>query len=458
MSIKSLLMPMISRRLLSQRRQDRLRAKFERQRRASGSRHEVFYFHQVDDPYSALASACLPLLAARYDIDIVPHVVGAPPDAAAPERAKLIAYSRKDAALLAQRFSHLRHENNPLLRFADPNAQPSEAALAQTRAELVAAVADGRFTDLAWPLSARLWLEVGSSKGSETGPTDASTVNGGRGAQADAVAAHIEASNALRQRLGHYLGAMFFYGGEWYWGIDRLHHLERRLQALGAARAGVSDLLFAPPQDPTQAFTPPPGAAQAPAIEFFVSLRSPYSAIVAPRVFELGRLSGAAVNIRYVLPMVMRGLPVPREKRSYISLDTAREARFRGIPFGCVNDPVGRPTERGIALLALAMRLGKGQEYLLSFMRGVWAEGIDAGSDRGLRKIAERAGLDWAAAREALQDEAWRATAEANRAEMFGLGLWGVPSFRCGDTAVWGQDRLWAVADALMRPSKGTTT
>ena len=40
--------------------------------------------------------------------------------------------------------------------------------------------------------------------------------------------------------------------------------------------------------------------------------------------------------------------------------------------------------------------------------------------------------------------------AEANRAELFALGLWGVPSFRVSYTAVWGQDRLWAVQDAVL--------
>ena len=445
MSIKSLLMPFISQRLLSQARLDKLRARFERERQASGARHQVHYFHQADDPYSALAAACLPLLAQRYDIEILPHVVGAPPDAAAPERAKLVAYSRKDAALLARHYAQEGYENNSVLRFEDSGAQPPSEAVRQATTQLVAAIDSGRFVEGAGKNSANLWC--GNTDGAQPAATP------------DAVAAHVQIANSLRQRLGHYLGAMFFYGGEWYWGIDRLHHLERRLQALGAARAGVTGLMFPPPEDakePLRLAKPPPP------IDFFVSLRSPYSAIVAPRVFELGRLSGAVVNIRYVLPMVMRGLPVPREKRSYISLDAAREARLRGIAFGCVNDPVGRPTERGIAVLALAERLGKGQDYLLSFMRGVWAEGIDAGSDRGLRKIAERAGLSWLDAKAALQDEGWRKTAEANRAEMFSLGLWGVPSFRVAETlgpglrrddgfAVWGQDRLWAVRDALTR-------
>jgi 2-hydroxychromene-2-carboxylate isomerase len=264
------------------------------------------------------------------------------------------------------------------------------------------------------------------------------------------VGAQLEQANALRKRLGHYLGATFYYAGEWYWGMDRLHHLEQRLQALGLARPGVSELMFAPAADLTTAVV----LKKALPIDFFFSLRSPYSAIVAQRVFDLGSLTGAEVRLRYVLPMVMRGLPVPREKRSYIAQDAAREAFVRGIPFGRLNDPVGRPTERGLALMPLAERLGKGQQYVLSFMRGVWAEGIDAGSDRGLRSITERSGLSWDDAQRALQDEAWRSIAEHNRQEMFGLGLWGVPSFKVGECAVWGQDRLWAVQEELLKDSR----
>ena len=49
----------------------------------------------------------------------------------------------------------------------------------------------------------------------------------------------------------------------------------------------------------------------------------------------------------------------------------------------------------------------------------------------------------------ALKHEGWRDTAERNREALFGLGLWGVPSFAVGDTAVWGQDRLWLIEQAL---------
>jgi len=442
MSVRSLLMPALTERWLARDRLLRARAKAERIRLAKGEPHRVHCFHQADDPYSALLAACLPALARRYQIDIVAHVVGPPADAAAPDRDRLVAYSRKDAQLLAQ------HRG---LEFSDPGAQPLAAAIGRAKRMLIAAAGQGGFVEAAGAISAELW------QGVTQGTPDSWLAQPWPQASEQQAATHLAAANALRKRWGHYLGAMLFYAGEWYWGIDRLHHLEQRLQDLGAQRPGVHGFLFAPDAD----LTAPVTLADAPPIDFYFSLRSPYSAIVAPRVFELGRLTGAPVRLRYVLPMVMRGLPVPREKRMYISLDAAREAHWRHTPFGRINDPVGRPVERGLSLMPLAERTGQSQAYVLSFMHGVWAEGIDAGSDRGLRRIAERAGLPWADARAAMKDETWRQTAEANRVEMLGLGLWGVPSFRVRDTAVWGQDRLWAVQQALIAPDhsshRGTT-
>jgi 2-hydroxychromene-2-carboxylate isomerase len=437
MSLRSLLMPALTQRWLSRDRLLKARARAERQRRARGEPHRLHYFHQVDDPYSALLAACLPELLQRYDIELVAHVVGPPADAAAPDRDRLVAYSRQDAQRLAE---HLG------LDFRDPGVQPSTAALDRVNRVLVAAAEHGGFVEVAGPVSSALWRSAaGDTAGEPPIPNlpEASTPQ---------VAAHLAAAHALRQRLGHYLGATLCYAGECYWGIDRLHHLEQRLQDLGAQRPGVGGLLFAPDAD----LAAPVALADPPPIDFYFSMRSPYSAIVSPRVFALGRLTGAPVRLRYLLPMAMRGLPVPREKRLYIALDAAREAHCHHTPFGRINDPLGRPVERGLSLMPLAEREGQGQAYVLSFMQGVWAEGLDAGSDRGLRHIAERAGLRWADAEAALQDQGWRQVAEANRTELLGLGLWGVPSFRVRDTAVWGQDRLWAVQKALLAAAPTT--
>jgi len=429
-------MPALTERWLSRERLLQARTKAERARRARGEPHRVHCFHQVDDPYSALLAASLPALAQRYDIELVAHVVGPPAEAAAPDRPRLVAYSRQDAQRLAGRYG---------LAFRDPGRQPSAQALEQATACLVAAAEQGQFVNVAGPVCAALWAEAGAP-GPTAGltPPFAATLPG---ASPTRTAAHLAAATALRQRWGHYLGATLYYAGEWYWGIDRLHHLEQRLQGLGAQRPGFSGLVYPVMAD----LAAPTAVARDAAIDFFFSLRSPYSAIVAPRVFELGRLTGVPVRLRYVLPMVMRGLPVPRAKRLYIAQDAAREAHLHQTPFGRINDPVGRPVERGLSLMPLAERLGKGQAYVSAFMHGVWAQGIDAGTDRGLRRIAESAGLSWADAQAAMREEAWRQTAEANRLEMLDLGLWGVPSFRVRDTAVWGQDRLWAVQAALLQ-------
>ena len=442
MGLKQLLMPAISARLLSRERLMQQRARAERTRQAKGLGHQVHYFHQADDPYSALAAQCLANLVHRYDIELLAHVVSAPPDDAAPQREQLVAWSRKDARVLAHHAG---------LDFPQADGQPGQQAVDEANGLLVAAVDSGRFIEVAAALSRALWSGapgLGSGLGAGLGSGLGAGLGSGLvGADPAATARHISASDALRRELGHYLGATFFYAGEWYWGVDRLRHLEQRLQDLGALRAGADKHLLLPLEpDLDHAVT----LSNPPTIDFFLSLRSPYTAIVAPRVFELGRLTGAQVRLRYVLPMVMRGLPVPRIKRSYIAMDAAREAFVRGTPFGRINDPVGRPTERGMSLIPLAERQGLGQRYVLSFLQGVWAEGIDAGSNSGLRRIAERAGLSWSDALQALDNTAWRQTAEDNRTALFALGLWGVPSFAFGDTAVWGQDRLWAIQQALM--------
>ncbi|NBU24359.1 MAG: hypothetical protein EBS39_01805 [Gammaproteobacteria bacterium] len=365
-------------------------------RTLTGAEARVQYFHQPDDPYSALAAASLPALEARHRIRIETCAVPPPDRAAAPDMERLRDWSRRDARRLAEQLG------------LTPRASPP-AGLA----------------------------------------TDAAALR--RGA-------------ALRTQLGHYLGAMFHFEGEWYWGVDRLHHLERRLAGQGLARGTDAAMApFAPPPA-LQWLTPPPAPQGArvtpPTLHFYCSLRSPYTWLAAGRVRQLAAHYGADLQLRMVLPMVMRGLPVPWPKRRYILLDAKREAERLGLPFGCVADPVGTPTGRGLALVQHALRqdarAGRrdsraGMAVAESFLRGVFAEGIDAGSDRGLAHIAARAGLDARDIREALADEGWRAVAENNRLDLLSRGLWGVPSFRIDELpALWGQDRLWMLEQDLL--------
>jgi len=259
-------------------------------------------------------------------------------------------------------------------------------------------------------------------------------------------ASNTSEANARRRKLGHYLGGTLYYGGEWYWGLDRLHYLEERLTGLELRKPGTgSDFIYAPPGVPS-------GSGDTGAeLHWYLSFRSPYTGIVVDRVKALADAYGADIKLRFVLPMVMRGLPVPKIKGQYIILDTAREARRLGVPFGRVCDPVGEPVERGYSLLPWAIEQGRGFEFVSAFLKMVWSEGVDAGRDKGMRKIVETAGLDWSTAKPLIGNDDWRPIAEANRVEMMELGVWGVPSFRISDTITWGQDRLWVIEHALQK-------
>ena len=263
------------------------------------------------------------------------------------------------------------------------------------------------------------------------------------GARTDAEAA-LRDGTALRAKLGHYLGGMFHFEGEWYWGVDRLHHLETRLRAQGLAAKPAAPLI-APFQEMT---LDGPRARTPPLIEFWFSFRSPYSWISAPRLHRLAAHYGATVQWRFILPMVMRGLPVPTIKSRYIVLDVKREAELLGLPYGTMVDPVGAGAERALAVLHRAIQRGRGAQFAESGLKAPFADGIDLASDAGLLKAALRAGLTKADVTAALADTSWRAVAEENRQALFAAGLWGAPSYRVnGLPAHWGQDRLWALEE-----------
>jgi len=257
----------------------------------------------------------------------------------------------------------------------------------------------------------------------------------------------------LRQRLGHYLGATIYFEGEWYWGIDRLHYLEQRLQSEGLAQYPIDTLLIEP-QALRFAQIDRPSSTR-PTLEFFCSLRSPYTYLAIERTRRLAEHYGADLQLRFVLPMVMRGLPVGFAKRKYILLDTKREAQRLDLPFGNVVDPVGKPVEDGLAILHRAIARGVGTEFLSSFLSAAFAEGIDTHRPQALRQIALRSGLPSVDLEDALNDPAWRTMAAVNREALLASGLWGVPSFRVvGHPSVWGQDRLWMIERDLLAATR----
>jgi 2-hydroxychromene-2-carboxylate isomerase len=422
-------------RLCQPRRQARKRTDAERARIKAGRPHTVEYFHQVEDGYSHLAAQVLPQLLQRYDIELQCHLVSGPQGKNAAEPNLLLPLSRRDAFHVAPEYGldFPRH---------DGELSPRLAAIA---AGILANQDPIGFSEHAAEVGRALWRDdeaqlqrLAERLGSADGPA------------ADRKAA---AGTARRHELGHYSGAMFYYEGEWYWGVDRLYHLERRFAELGIDREpGTAPLLPRPAIE-----TGPLRDDGRLTLEVYASLRSPYTAIGFDRAVQIVRDTGVKLDVRPVLPMVMRGVPATRQKGMYIFWDTAREARCAGVPFGNFYDPVGDPARRGYSLYPWACQRGKGVELISAFLRCAFARGINLNRDRGLREVVELAGLDWGEAQTVLGASGWEDSLEANRLAMYRAGLWGVPSFRLLDEggaeilALWGQDRLWLVAREIQR-------
>lgn len=251
--------------------------------------------------------------------------------------------------------------------------------------------------------------------------------------------------------LGHYETASVYFDGTWFTGIDRLGHLYARLDRSGAAvtdpiqrRAGLARLRkLAPtiaPQSPVD-------------VVFYFSFRSPFSYLAAETCFALADAGQIRVDFRPVLPMVKRGQPLPTKKRLYLVKDANREARRLGIAFGRIADPLNAATNC-IRIVPVAEQAGRIGAYVRAVGRACWADGIDLRQDDALIDIAVGAGLGRTAVKRALTDDAALATAERNMQELNAAGLWGVPSFRIGESVAWGQDRLALLMNDQQHPTE----
>ena len=418
---------MFMNRVVSTKRLEKKRIKAEKHRQANNQPHVVEYFHQVDDGYSHLAAQALGALTERYNIDLQCHLVSGPIGENAPEPDLLIDLSRYDASKIAPYYG---------LVFPQNRDAPSAKLLEMTKS-ILAGFSSQDFVTHTATVGNALW------SGSET-VLQALAEQFGSTTDSEVNAKH-DLGNARRGSLKHYSGAMFYYGGEWYWGVDRLYHLEQRLHALGADRNPDTPKIM-PKQEVSVGKLRDNGSLT---LELFGSVRSPYTAIVFDRVLALAETTGVTLNVRPILPMVMRGVSATREKGIYIFTDAAREARASNVPYGDFYDPIGEPARRCYSLYPWACSQGKGNALLSSFLSAAFAQGINTNNDRGLRQVVENAGLDWASAKQIVGQDGWQEILEDNRLAMYDSGLWGAPSFRLLDAdknvvlALWGQDRLW---------------
>ncbi len=409
------------------------REKAERKRQRSGDPHVVEYFHQLDDPYSHLTAQVLAIFAERYDIVIKPHLIRASGGKNQPEAEKLAAWARHDAELIA-----------PHYRLKFPRKAPIQPNIGNQMGSALSlsSKSDEAFVIALLDESTELW-----SGENRIGP-DGSTM--------DAI---LEKGSARLDQLGHYSGATFYYAGEWYWGVDRLFHLEQRLRDLGVCKE--PELAFICPRPDIDVSGVD---ASKLTLDFYPSLNSPYTSIIYDHTIAMKNECDIRFNHKPVLPMIMRGVPATRAKGMYIMFDTWREGQFLGVNFGPVMTPIGEPTRLAYSLLPWAMKQDKDEALMSSLLHYAFSEGLPLHTTKGMKQAVEAAGLDWKEASKHLGSEEWKPMVERHQDEMVdGLGLWGVPSYKLSgpdsepDLAVWGQDRLWLIAAEIRRRAAHTT-
>jgi 2-hydroxychromene-2-carboxylate isomerase len=386
-----------------------------------GRRHARLYY-RADDPYSHLLVQAARRLTSEYGLGIEIVPVAHPSTAANPAPDMLLHHAVRDASILAESYG---------LSFPLNAVPPSEDRTRRAHAVLL----ERRSADEQLQIAA----ELGEAVWADDGAAVAAIVERHGSVSGEEVRPALEANYASLERAGHYQPGMLHYGGEWYWGIDRLHYVEERLRREGLE--GGVDLTSGPAPGLASIIRGAPGSK--PHIEVFISFRSPYSYLAIPQLIELRDRHAVDVTVRPVLPMVMRGLPVPRAKRLYIVHDAKREADRLGIPFGHVCDPLGKGIGHCMALFfTCAAGTGRELELVRSLMQGIWSEARDVAHVPDLVFLAERAGISEPEARAAIEDSSWKEKGKANREALTDLGLWGVPSLHIGAYSTWGQDRI----------------
>lgn len=396
-------------------------------RHLSRQAHVISVFLELDDPYSYLLGQYLPSLAEHYDIELRLYLTKALGDAYRPRADMLAQYAERDCELLARELGvpFLDKGQAPPVehRRALIDVLASHAGHADFDAELLQTI------EFYWRGDAEgLGRRVKSADPSRDGD------------------AMLAANQRRLVQLGHYNAATIHYAGEWYWGVDRLHYLLDRLDALDIKREPSTHPRLASIRQVMRVslpVTPPSAARELPPLELFYSFGSPYAHLSLQRVYAIADAFGLQLRIRPVLPMVMRGMQIPKSKLIYMAADTVREAERMNIPFGKFADPVGAGAERCLAVFYYAQSEKRERDFVSNAGEAIWARGIDVATDKGMRKVSGRTGLFWPDVKASMEDSAWRPIVEENRDSMMESGLWGVPTMRIGDFVVWGQDRDW---------------
>ncbi len=198
------------------------------------------------------------------------------------------------------------------------------------------------------------------------------------------------------------------------------------------------------------------------AIDFYISMRSPYSYLVTTRLAQLTETYDVEITARPVYAIAARD---PDWFKSlsplwlpYFVMDTQRSAKFLDIPFGMPRpDPIvqdlatgaiaaDQPYIQGLTRLAAAAS-ERGRSFpLVREVSALIFDGTVDGWNEGdhLKNAVARAGLDFDELDAAItvDPEHYEAIIATNQDAQKAVGHWGTPLMVFEDEPFFGQDRF----------------
>jgi len=189
-------------------------------------------------------------------------------------------------------------------------------------------------------------------------------------------------------------------------------------------------------------------------LEFFFDLSSPYSYLAATQMKPMAARHGAELVWK---PMVLgavfkaTGNDMPARvahKARWMGNDLARWAEHYGVAWRWSSH---FPVNAIKAMRLILVDDAKAADVTLAAFSALWADDRDITTPDELSRIAERGGLEPAAALQAIETPAIKDRLRANTDEAIARGAFGAPTMFVGDEMHWGNDRLHFVEAALRR-------
>lgn len=196
-------------------------------------------------------------------------------------------------------------------------------------------------------------------------------------------------------------------------------------------------------------------------IEYYFSLKSPWTYLGAARFGEIATAHQAAIIIKPArfgaIFEQTGGLPLPKRsphRQAYRMQELKRWREERGLPIHL--QPKGFPSDETMAtrlVIATGMQGQNAFGFATELGRALWELEQSLAEPATISAAAGRAGVDLAAVKaKAPADTALDAIWQANTDDALARGVFGAPSYVLPDGEFfWGQDRLEFLNRALSK-------